>query len=174
MEVRPACVQDIVSYAALGRAAQAWLLARGLNQYVPAAHEEYAPAIRTRVELGTLFAVQDGDETVGFFSLDTSPSAWWPADQTPALYLSGMVVARSAHHRGIGGFIIDWCVAQAAQLDRQYVRLDCHAGNPWLCRYYEAHGFKLQGRCEQHPGYFGCLYQRSVTTTHVDPQHRPR
>ena len=39
------------------------------------------------------------------------------------------------------------------------VRLDCHAGNPWLCRYYEAHGFALRGRIEPHPGYDRCLYQ---------------
>jgi hypothetical protein len=45
------------------------------------------------------------------------------------------------------------------------VRLDCHAGNAWLCRYYEAHGFELRGRVEQHPGYEGCLYQREVAPT---------
>jgi hypothetical protein len=27
-----------------------------------------------------------------------------------------------------------------------------------VCNYYEIHGFVLRGRVEQHPGYFGCLY----------------
>jgi GNAT superfamily N-acetyltransferase len=162
MEVRPAGSEDVATYAALGRAAQAWLRARGLGQYVPAAHDEYAAAIRSRVESGTLYVVRDGGEVLGFFSLDASPSPWWPADGAPALYLAGMVVAGSARGRGVGSRIIEWCAAEAARRGRQYVRLDCHAGNPWLCRYYEAHGFELRGRVEQHPGYDGCLYQRGV------------
>ena len=65
MEVRPAELEDVVTYSALGRAAQAWLRSRGLGQYVPAAYEEYAATIRSRVESGTLFMVQDGGEAIG-------------------------------------------------------------------------------------------------------------
>jgi hypothetical protein len=43
------------------------------------------------------------------------------------------------------------------------VRPDCHAGNPWLRRYYEAYGFVLRGRIEQHPGYDACLYQLATS-----------
>jgi hypothetical protein len=57
MEIRTADLEDIATYTALGRAAQAWLQSRGLEQYVPAAHDEYADAIRARVAAGTLFAV---------------------------------------------------------------------------------------------------------------------
>jgi GNAT superfamily N-acetyltransferase len=139
-----------------------WLRSRGLSQYVPAAHDEHAAAIRTRAESGTLYVVRDGDEAIGYFSLDSSPSPWWSADGTPALYLAGMVVAPSARGRGIGGFIIEWSVSEAARLGFKRVRLDCHADNPWLCQYYEAHGFQLRGQVEQHPGYHGCLYEREV------------
>jgi GNAT superfamily N-acetyltransferase len=162
MEVRSAVLEDVVKYAALGRAAQAWLRSRGLSQYVPAAHDEYRAAIQLRFEAGTLFAVQDGGEAIGYFSLDGSRSPWWPADSTPALYLAGMIVARSARNREIGSFIIEWSVTEAARLGFKCLRLDCHADNPWLCRYYETHGFQLRGRVEQHPGYYGCLYQREV------------
>ena len=54
MEVRRAVMEDVGMYADFGRAAQAWLRARGLEQYVPAAHDEYADAILARVEAGTL------------------------------------------------------------------------------------------------------------------------
>jgi GNAT superfamily N-acetyltransferase len=162
MQVQSASLDDIATYSAHARAAQAWLRARGLGQYVPAAHQEYAAAIRSRVETGSLYVVRDGGEAIGFFSLDRSPSPWWPADGTSALYLAGMVVAQSARRQGVGSFIIEWSVTEAVRLARQCVRLDCHAGNPWLCRYYEAQGFELRGRVEQHPGYHGCLYQRDV------------
>ena len=161
-EISPASFEDIATYTALARAAQAWLASRGLTQYVPAAHDEYAASIRTRAESGSLFAVRAGDLALGFFSLDVSPSQWWLVDETSALYLAGMVVARWARGRRVGSFIIEWCLAEAARQERQCVRLDCHADNLRLCRYYEAHGFQLRGRVEQHPGYHGCLYQRKV------------
>ena len=159
MEIRRAVMEDVGTYVDLGRAAQAWLRTRGLEQYVPAAHDEYADAIRARVEAGTLYAVWDGGAAVAFFSLDAAPSPWWPADGEPALYLSGMVVSRQARGRRVGSHIIRWCAAEALRRGCRLVRLDCHASNTWLCRYYEAHGFVLRGRIEQHPGYDGCLYQ---------------
>lgn len=111
MEIRTAHQEDIATYAAFGRAAQGWLRTHGFGQYVPAAHDEYAAAIRSRVDSGSLFAVQEGGDAIGYFSLDVSPSPWWPADPTPAMYLAGMVVALSARGRGVGRFIIEWCVA---------------------------------------------------------------
>ncbi len=169
MRVRLAGPDDVTTYTALGRAAQDWLRSRGLAQYVPAAHGEYGPAIRGRVEAGTLYAVQDGQEVVGFFSLDGSPSPWWPTDGAAALYLAGMVVAPSARGRGVGGFIIGWSAAEAGRRGCRCVRLDCHAGNPWLCRYYERHGFVCLGRVEQHPGYDGHLYQLAVAPVRPGP-----
>jgi GNAT superfamily N-acetyltransferase len=163
MEVLPAGLNDIANYTTLGRVAQAWLLSRGLGQYVPAAHDEYAAAIQSQVESGTLFAAKDGDEAIGFFDLGASPSPWWPADGRPALYLAGMIVARPARGRGLGSFIIEWCITEGSRRGCQCVRLDCHADNIWLSRYYEAHGFELCGQVEQHPGYFGCLYERRIT-----------
>jgi GNAT superfamily N-acetyltransferase len=181
VEIRLARLDDDVgTYAALGREAQGWLQSRGLEQYVPAAHDAYATTIRSRVESGTLCAVWSDDAAVGFFNIDTAPSPWWPADGVPALYLAGMVVSRAARGRDVGGSILRWCIGEAARRGCECVRLDCHAGNPWLCGYYESHGFVLRGRVEQHPGYDGCLYELAVTpgvvrtdasrgSTHVAP-----
>jgi hypothetical protein len=76
MEVRRAVAEDVGTYADLGREAQAWLRSRGLEQYVPAAHDEYADAIRARAEAGTLYAVREDGAAVAFFSLDPAPSPW--------------------------------------------------------------------------------------------------
>lgn len=162
MTIEPARPEDVETYAALGRIAQEWLRERGSGQYVPAAHAEYAEAIRARVESGTLFAVRDGGETVAFFTFDPQPSPWWPPNETHAMYLGGMVVAHAARGRGVGEQIIEWCAGQAQLRGRRAVRLDCYSGNTRLCAYYEARGFVLRGRVEQHPGYDGCLYEREV------------
>jgi GNAT superfamily N-acetyltransferase len=162
--LRPATCDDVCTYVAFAVAAQDRLRERGLGQYVPAAHPEYAASIRCRVADGSLFKACSDGESTAFFSLEEARSPWWPADGVPALYLAGMVVSPVWKGRGVGGVVIDWCAGQARRRGCRAVRLDCHAGNPWLCRYYESHGFRLQGRIEQHPGYVGCLYQRDVAT----------
>lgn len=162
MHVRLAGPEDVPEYTLQARTAQARLISRGLGQYIPAAHVEYAEAIEKRAASGTLYAVVDDGQVVGFFCLDPVPSPWWPTDGTSALYLSGIVVDSSARGRGVGEYIIGWSAAAARNRRCSFVRLDCHADNTWLCRYYERHGFVLQSRIEQHPGYYGCLYQLAV------------
>lgn len=159
MQVRLARLEDLDTYFAFARVAQAWLHARGLGQYIPAAHDEYAGAMRTRTQAGTLYAVSEVDEVIGFFFLDEAPSQWWQGNETPALYLAGMVLAEQARGRGLGTQVLQWCQAETRRRKRTHLRLDCHADNAWLRRYYESHGFQLQRILEQHPGYIGCLYQ---------------
>jgi GNAT superfamily N-acetyltransferase len=158
----PARPQDVDAYIAMARAAQALIDARGLTQYVPAAHPGYEAAMRARALDGSLRAVWQGDRPVAFFSIERTPSQWWPPDDAHALYLSGMVIDASMHGRQLGSRIIEWCVAEAARLQVSALRLDCHAGNAWLRSYYEARGFTLKAELEQHPGYFGCIYERQI------------
>jgi GNAT superfamily N-acetyltransferase len=127
-------VELLGEYVAFGRAAQGWLRSRGLTQYVPAAHEEYADVIQARAESGSLYAVWEDGEVVGFFHLEQVPPRWWAADGEAALYLGGIVVSPRARGRGVGRRIIGWCVAEAGRLARRFVRLDCHADNAWLCK----------------------------------------
>ncbi len=161
VEICLADLKDVGKYALLAKAAQAWLRSRGLGQYVPVAHE--APeALAARVDSGTLYAVWREGAVVGFFNLDAAPSPWWPADGVPALYLAGVVVDRALRGQGVGRQIIAWSAIEARRRGCPCLRLDCHAGNPWLRQYYETQGFVLRGELEQHPGYRGCLYERPV------------
>ncbi|MFO0899706.1 MAG: GNAT family N-acetyltransferase [Pirellulales bacterium] len=161
VEIRPADLKDVGKYALLAKAAQEWLRSRGLGQYVPAAHETPA-ALAARVDSGTLYAVWRDGAAVAFFHLSAAPSPWWPADGVPALYLAGVVVDRALRGQGVGRQIIAWSAAEARRRSCECLRLDCHAGNPWLRHYYEAQGFVLRGELEQHPGYRGCLFERTA------------
>lgn len=162
LQVRRTRLDDIETYTALAIEAQARLRERGLGQYVPAAHAEYSSAIRARVDDGSLHALSSGDLPVAFFSVDERPSPWWPTLGEAALYLSGIVVSGELKGWGVGSGIIRWSVREATRRGLRSVRVDCHADNVWLCKYYEARGFVLRGRIEQHPGYVGCLYERVI------------
>lgn len=159
-------------YTDWGKAAQAWLKSRGLEQYVPAAHEQNRAAIHAQVAAGTLHAVWSDETPVAFFNLTEAGSVWWPADPSSALYLSGILVSPHAWGQGIGRSLLAWCADEAVRHGCHLLRLDCHAGNPWLCRYYEVQGFTLRGRIEQHSGYEGHLYERDVKHVQVPANGR--
>jgi GNAT superfamily N-acetyltransferase len=159
MRIEPARTDDIAVYVVFAEAAQAMLRARGLAQWVPAAHAEYRGAIETLQAAGSLFGVFEGATPLAFFVVTNTPSPWWPPDAQRAVYLSGIVVSRAAHGRALGHMIVAWTIARAEAFGARAVRLDCHRGNEWLRRYYEDLGFVLCGVIEQHPGYDGCLYE---------------
>lgn len=135
----------------------------------PGRHDEFADAMRRRIEAGSLVAVRSDADTVAFFNLEPLRSKWWPADDVQAIYLAGIVVSSEWSGRGIGSEILRWCVRKAARQGFQAVRLDCHAGNPWLRQYYESHGFTLRGFVAMHPGYDGCLYELGPVPAEQDP-----
>ena len=113
---------------------------------------------------GRLLAIDVGSKTLGLAISDSALKVAAPLET----FARGRFAADAARlkalvgERGVGGFILQWSLAEAGRRGRRFVRLDCHAGNPWLCGYYESHGFTFRGRVEQHPGYIGCLYQRAV------------
>jgi len=160
--VETASRTDIPRYAELAQAAQAFLRSKGLAQWVPAAHPAFLPNLAAKVERLSLCKVSRGKDAIAFFDFSFEPGEWWSGRVGMAGYLSGIVVARASRGLGIGSFILEFAEAKARGRGAQYLRLDCHAGNNWLCEYYRAHGFAEVARVEQHPGYFGALYQKPV------------
>lgn len=157
------CTQaDIATYVELAQAAQVFLRSRGLEQWVPAAHPDFLPSIVMRVERHSLHKVSEGDNTLAFFDFSFKPSEWWSSSAEMAGYISGIVVARESSGCGVGTFVVNWAEQKARAGGAQYLRLDCHADNSWLCEYYRSKGFIEVARIEQYPGYVGAIYQKCV------------
>ena len=189
LAVRRAVPDELPAYLAFSRAAQQRLRQRGLAQYLPAAHDEFAGDMRQRVACGSLLSAWSGGQLVGFFNWDTVRPAMWPAtpsvtpsatpsvtppvtppvtggnasEQPFAYYLAGMVVAPSARGRQVGPRILRWCLEDARRRHAAVVRLDCHAENAWLRGFYEVHGFRTRGVVETYPGYRVCLFEQATT-----------
>jgi len=169
MRFRGAVTSDLDRYFGYATVVQQRLADRGLTQFVPAAHAEYHDSIARQVEDGELFVVEMGGVPAAFFRFTTEPSEWWAADTDSACYLSGIVVAEAFQGNRIGERIIEWAASRSRVHGRALLRLDCHAGNPWLCNYYENLGFHLTGTVLQHPGYRGCLYERVLDEDSASP-----
>jgi ribosomal protein S18 acetylase RimI-like enzyme len=91
------------------------------------------------LESKSLYLVWVGDRPVATFSLLESDALYWPSAGDDALYLHRFAVSRDA--AGAGRHAIEWAVGEARRRGREYIRLDCLAGNPGIRRYYERLGF---------------------------------
>ena len=163
LTIETASQADIPKYVELAQAAQIFVRSKGLAQWVPAAHPAFLPNLEAKVERRSLRKVSHGKDAIAFFDFSFEPSEWWSGRAGMAGYISGIVVARESRGLGIGRFILECAEAKVRDRRAQYLRLDCHAGNDWLCGYYRSNGFAEVARVEQHPGYFGALYQKLVS-----------
>ena len=154
--------EDIARYVEMAQAAQAFIRSKGLAQWVPAAHPAFLPNIAAKVERRSLHKCSHRNGTIAFFDFSFDPSPWWSGRAGLAGYISGIVVARPSTGRGVGTLILQWAEETARDGGAQYLRLDCHAENRWLCDYYRSKGFTELVRVEQYPGYIGALYQKVV------------
>ncbi|MGL5005298.1 MAG: GNAT family N-acetyltransferase [Casimicrobium sp.] len=163
LAVSTATLDEMPQYVLFATEAQERLRARGLAQWVPVAHEPYAPTLRANIECGVIKRVATpANEAIAFFAITTNPSEWWQATTQRAVYLSGIVVSSGYKNCGVGEFILRWVCEHAAQQHCESVRLECHADNRWLCAYYERAGFAEVRRLEQHPGYIGALFEKQL------------
>jgi ribosomal protein S18 acetylase RimI-like enzyme len=62
------------------------------------------------------------------------------------LFVHKLAAARRLKGRGAAAAMLDWARARASEQGRAYLRLDCAADRPKLCRFYEEHGFRRVGR----------------------------
>jgi GNAT superfamily N-acetyltransferase len=70
---------------------------------------------------------------------------WTPQeDRAPAVYVSRLIVTRSAAGLGVGAAILDWAGAQAMRdWNAQWIRIDVWTTNVALHSYYEKRGFRF-------------------------------
>lgn len=118
--------------------------------------------------------IQDGFEKQEFFFIQNQENKligtlrimqrdllYWGAQPERAFYIHSLTVLDDYSGLGIGQRVIDQVAGQAAQAGCKWLRLDCNAGNPALCDYYEKQGFKQVGVRVFDD--FSCnLYQRKV------------
>lgn len=57
-------------------------------------------------------------------------------------YVHGLMVRGDYRGKGLGGQMIDWALQEIQKHGRKFARLDCHADNTGLCKYYEKLDFK--------------------------------
>ena len=161
MDVTPqqATAADAPRIHALRRTLEDWMAARGIDQWpvgsVP------AERIAAQVARGEWWVVRDDEGLLGSVRVIARDPEYWGDDDTGALYVHGLMVARRASGTGLGRALVEWVGERARDAGVTWLRLDHRASNPHLDDVYAAWGFEHVGLTDR-PGFEVVLMQRPV------------
>jgi protein-tyrosine phosphatase len=138
-----ATVADATTILALHEEAARWLVARGIQQWLPG---DFAmEPLVAQIGRGEAYLARIGGEPVGTFTLQWADPRIWGEQPDDAGYVHGLAVRRTYAGRGLGRVLLDSAGQMAAATGKTYLRLDCMTENPALRAYYEAAGFAHRG-----------------------------
>jgi GNAT superfamily N-acetyltransferase len=161
LEVRRAGVEDVDEIVGVLSEAAGWLLARGIRQWPDPFPRERVSALVAR---GDFYLASLEGETVATLALMWSDPTFWGERPPEAGYVHALAVRPAHAGQGVGASLLDWAGEQVAAAGREYLRLDCLAGNAKLRRYYERRGFELRGEVAV-DDFSSALYERRCSRT---------
>jgi GNAT superfamily N-acetyltransferase len=159
LDVRLARTDDVPAVVALYRETTDWIRAQGFDP--GEAPRPLAEIVAERVGTGTVYIALLGGEVVATMTVLREDVEMWGERPNDALYLHGFGVKRAYAGQRIGLALLDWLAKMARGAGREYVRLDCEAGNRKLRDYYEHAGFAYRGDVTT-PSHTGSRYERAV------------
>lgn len=127
-------------------------------------HEATALA---NVKMGHTHLVEVDGVAAAMMMLVWEDKKYWGEQPPKAGYLHGLAVEHNFRGLGLGAFVIHWAKDQIIRQRRQYLRLDCDAGNLKLCACYESLGFRRVATKDMPElgAYVASLYESAVHTT---------
>jgi len=129
---------DVDSAVAILDAASAWLLARGIRQWVSAYPRELYQQAQER---GETFGLFEDSRLVAIVTLTGAPPEWnEELCGQDANWMSKLAVAPDCHGRGLGRRMADEALEQLRRQGAPQAWLDCRKGP--LVAFYESLGFE--------------------------------
>ena len=162
LTVRGAQASDLEVIIDILEQAEAWLTSKGIDQWTPGVHRQYAQQFAAAIDKGLVFVAERSEgQIVASVVLSWSTDKLWPMPEVDAGYVSKLTVRRDISGYAVGLALLRWVERKVISVGRKYVRLDCLAGNHRLCKYYEDAGYTPKGEVEAH-GYRLRLYEKCV------------
>src|SRR5258708_3176135 len=131
-----ATVADATTILALHEEAARWLVARGIQQWLPGDFD--IARLVTQIGRGEAYLARIGGEPVGTFTLQWADPRIWGEQPDDAGYVHGLAVRRAYAGRGLGRVLLDSAGEKAAAPAKTHLRLECMIENPAHPPPYEA------------------------------------
>ena len=145
LDVRPVTTQeDLERFSRVLLEVAGWLEAKGRPMWTA---DELAPgALLERYDPREMHLGVLSGEPAAAMVVQESDDLFWPdVPEGESLFVHKLAAARRLKGRGAAAAMLDWAKARASEGERAYLRLDCAADRPKLCRFYEGYGFRRVG-----------------------------
>ncbi|XVV14408.1 GNAT family N-acetyltransferase [Actinoplanes sp. CA-131856] len=165
LRVRLASEDDVESLVHLYGQAQAWLAQKGTDQWATNTPEQIRKRVVQSIREGECYVAYLTGQPIGMMTVDgfADPEFWMPEDlPSDALYVHRMVVDRFMAGMNVGGKLLDYAEAVAAERGKRWLRLDAWRTNASLHTYYLKQGFELVRTVSLDHRGSGALFQRCV------------
>jgi GNAT superfamily N-acetyltransferase len=150
---------DLSLVMAILAEATAWLQEKGIDQWPSPPNEHWQRRMAEAIQREEVYTAGIGKNRFGIVRF-TWADPYWPNDNL-AGYVHSMAVRSEMHGQNLGGLILFWALIKTKQEGRQFLRLDCLAGNGRLRRYYEDQGFSYRGEVIDQD-YVAALYETEI------------
>lgn len=149
LDVVPARPADLEEVLAILEEARQWLFAKGITEQWP--RPVPPEAIASRIQRRETYLAYLEGKAVATFTLQWSDERTWGSVPEDAGYVHGLAVRRAFAGQQIGRRLLELAAEICVAAGKQYLRLDCWAGNAALRQYYERAGFTDRGTREWPP-----------------------
>jgi GNAT superfamily N-acetyltransferase len=155
--IRQALAQDIEKVSSVLSGAAQWLEKRGMPMWRE--DELTAERIASDVVQGHFFVAECAGEIAGTIKFQLADELFWSdAPAGEAAFVHRLAVRRTYSGGQLSTQLLQWAVARATALGRQYLRLDCEASRSRLRAIYERFGFQHHSDRQVGP-YFVSRYE---------------
>lgn len=169
LEIARAQPEDLNSTLTLFDEAVAWLNRKGIpGQWGTepfSSNPRFAQRLAAWIESGVLYTARRGGELLGVIAISPDAPRYAATEVQgrpgPAFYLEAFTTRRSEKGQGVGRALLEFAEAHARLQGAAWLRLDCWAGNPDLCAYYERAGYQPFGQCRLGE-WVGQLFEKPV------------
>lgn len=142
LTISPAIVPETDIVVGLLTEAALWLQSRGLPTWNP---DTLLALMSAAVQRGEVYLARINDQPVGTVSIQWSDPMYWGERPDDAGYIHKLAITRAAAGQRIGVQLLSRAERLIADQERPIARLDCHAENPTINRFYQAVGYQLRG-----------------------------
>jgi len=145
MAVRAGRPQELELALSMLEGAATWLWEAGIRQWPPGSQRAQSAHVEECLKAGDLFLLTVGDQAAGTVIVRSVLPGYWPTVTRCGGYIGKLCVGRPYAGRGLGRWLLSWAEQEGAGRGLDLARLDCWAGNGWLCDYYVAAGYSREG-----------------------------
>ncbi|MFJ2745151.1 GNAT family N-acetyltransferase [Streptomyces sp. NPDC087440] len=150
LQLRPAVESDLAALVGLRDDAARWMLAQGVTgQWKPG--ELDGDHFRRVMKSGEVWVAEDTEGIVGAWELWWEDEGAWGPQPPNAGYVHRLMVDHARAPRGTGRELLSAAERRVAESGREWVRLDCLAGNERLTAFYVDAGYRIVGSKEGKP-----------------------